>query len=580
MLLRSCSGAQRRWRLSTARCGDGGCGRPTLRRTITDKGTTIPKLLPFTLDPNWKTPREIERATESRHLLRSLLRECTYLPDSLARKYLHQHVHTRFAKFGFKVWEHRDDPAYGPRIDDKLREARKAVGLLRRANEGERKALLRVLLLAYGRIGKRRYELMLPLMPAAMGKQMKEALVAGEGEVDGMEDAASRVGASQRVPPTTRKPSAAEVNKGAWTSYVKDFSPQLRALLESQIRMPPPHLTRPTLRKLKPQIEELNAWLRPMPISRVRNKTEEWYADVLYKAHPPLPPPEWQRLRGLAMGTQKELMRPRRTALASTRESALDMLVMYGRPNPRKAFGNREAHQITPRFMRRLWAQVFAQCPVMDWDAVTSRWKVTWGEQALGGDDIPHILAMIKELAAHEHALDSVEATETSLLHTLTFAPSTSGHTPHTNPGYVKTLILRLPTNPTPNQTSTHTGDEPGAIAGMALYFPNYSTWRSLPGLHLEDLYVRPAYRGRGYGGLLIRALAQEVLRMGGGRLEWSCLKWNEGSLRFYEGLGARRMEGWVGLRLEGGQLEDVAEGRKMGGAGRGRGVEQASASR
>ncbi|KAK1808748.1 Peroxygenase 1 [Friedmanniomyces endolithicus] len=192
-------------------------------------------------------------------------------------------------------------------------------------------------------------------------------------------------------------------------------------------------------------------------------------------------------------------------------------------------------------------------------------------------DDVPHILAMIKELAAHEHALDSVEANETSLLHTLTFAPSstTSSQPPPTNPGYAKTLILRLPTSP-----NSHPTDEPGAVAGMALYFPNYSTWRSLPGLHLEDLYVRPAYRGRGYGRLLISALAQEVLRMGGGRLEWSCLKWNEGSLRFYEGLGARRMERWVGLRLEGGQLEDVAEGRKMGGAGRGRGVEQASASR
>ncbi|KAK0934400.1 hypothetical protein LTR29_013991 [Friedmanniomyces endolithicus] len=382
--------SQLRWRLLTTRCGSGGYGRPTQRRTIADELTTTPKPPPHTLDPNWKTPREIERAAESRHLLRSLFRECTYLPDSQARAWLHQHVRTRFAKFGFKVWEHRDDPAYGLRIDDKLREARKAVGLLRRANEGERKALLRVLLLAYGRIGKRRYELMLPLMPTAMEKQLKGVLMAGDGEVDSAEDGESQVGTPQRIPPTptARKPSAAEVNKGAWSAYVKDFSPQLRALLESQVRMPPPHLTRPTLRKLKPQIEELNAWMRPMPISRVKNKTEEWYADVLYKTHPPLSPPEWQRLRGLALGTQKEHMRPRRTAISSTRESALDMLVMYGRPNPRKAFGNREAHQITPRFMRRLWTQVFAQCPVMEWDAETSRWKVTWGEQALGGDRV------------------------------------------------------------------------------------------------------------------------------------------------------------------------------------------------
>ncbi|KAK0249924.1 Acetyltransferase (GNAT) domain [Friedmanniomyces endolithicus] len=194
-------------------------------------------------------------------------------------------------------------------------------------------------------------------------------------------------------------------------------------------------------------------------------------------------------------------------------------------------------------------------------------------------DDIPHILAMIKELAAHEHALDSVEATETSLLHTLTFAPSpTSSQTPPTTPGYAKTLLLRLPSNPSkPTSTSTSTStpipstpttDVPGAIAGMALYFPNYSTWRSRPGLYLEDLYVRPAYRGRGYGHLLVRSLAREVLAMGGGRLEWSCLRWNEGSLRFYDGLGARRMEGWVGLRLEGVELGEVAEGRRMGGKG------------
>ncbi|KAK0934399.1 Peroxygenase 1 [Friedmanniomyces endolithicus] len=186
-------------------------------------------------------------------------------------------------------------------------------------------------------------------------------------------------------------------------------------------------------------------------------------------------------------------------------------------------------------------------------------------------DDIPHILAMIKELAAHEHALDSVEATELSLLHTLTFAPSstTSPQPPPTNPGYAKTLILRLPSNPSSTSPHHHpTTDVPGAIAGMALYFPNYSTWRSRPGLYLEDLYVRPAYRGRGYGHLLIRSLAQEVLRMGGGRLEWSCLRWNEGSLRFYDGLGARRMEGWVGLRLEGVELGEVAEGRRMGGKG------------
>ncbi|TKA82685.1 hypothetical protein B0A55_01490 [Friedmanniomyces simplex] len=302
-----------------------------------------------------------------------------------AMDWVRQHVLGRFRKYGFKVWEHRDDPAYETRIDDKLREARQGVGLLRRANEGERKPLLRVLLMAYGRIGRRRYELMLPLMPTAMGRDMKEALSAGNGMVDGGADEELQDETDQKTRAAARRPNAAEVNNGHWTAYVRDFSPQLRALLESQSRLPPPHLTRPPLRKLKPQVEELNSWFRPMPLSRVKNQTKEWYADVLYKAHPPLPLPEWQRLRALAVGTLKEGMRPRRTPIApARRQSALELVVMYGKPNPRKAFGNKQAHQITPRYMRRLWAQVFAQCPVMEWEAEKARWKVTWGEQALG----------------------------------------------------------------------------------------------------------------------------------------------------------------------------------------------------
>ncbi|KAK5676233.1 FR47-like protein [Elasticomyces elasticus] len=172
-------------------------------------------------------------------------------------------------------------------------------------------------------------------------------------------------------------------------------------------------------------------------------------------------------------------------------------------------------------------------------------------------DDIPQILAMIRELASYEKCEHKVEATEASLRQTLTFAPTTSGHTQHTNPGYAKTLILRLPSTP------QNSGDEPDAVAGMAMFFNNYSTWRSKPGVYLEDLYVREKYRGRGYGKMLIQALAQEVLRIDGGRLEWSCLRWNKSSLAFYDSLGAKQMQDWVGLRLEGKALEDVAAGRK-----------------
>lgn len=94
----------------------------------------------------------------------------------------------------------------------------------------------------------------------------------------------------------------------------------------------------------------------------------------------------------------------------------------------------------------------------------------------------------------------------------------------------------------------------------MALYFTSYSTWRAKPGVYLEDLVVREEFRGRGYGKALIRKLAGEVKRIDGGRLEWSCLKWNEPSLKFYRGLGATEMQEWVGLRVDGEALEKLAE--------------------
>jgi len=95
----------------------------------------------------------------------------------------------------------------------------------------------------------------------------------------------------------------------------------------------------------------------------------------------------------------------------------------------------------------------------------------------------------------------------------------------------------------------------------MALYFHNYSTWRAKPGIYLEDLFVREKYRRRGYATLLLRELAKDVVRIEGGRLEWSCLKWNKDALDFYERLGATQMSEWVGLRVDGEALERLAKG-------------------
>jgi len=168
-------------------------------------------------------------------------------------------------------------------------------------------------------------------------------------------------------------------------------------------------------------------------------------------------------------------------------------------------------------------------------------------------DDVKEILAMIRELADYEHELSSVEATEESLIRTLSLAPSATAS--HTNPGHAKCLMLRLPTEP------TNPSDKPEAVAGMALYFHNYSTWNGKQGIYLEDLFVRPQYRKRGYGKLLIQALARENLLQDGGRLEWSCLDWNEPSLQFYRSLGAVEMKGWTKLRVDGEALQKLAQG-------------------
>jgi len=89
------------------------------------------------------------------------------------------------------------------------------------------------------------------------------------------------------------------------------------------------------------------------------------------------------------------------------------------------------------------------------------------------------------------------------------------------------------------------------AVAGYALYFYNYSTFLCRPGLYVEDLYVRPAYRGRGIGQALLRALEQQAREHGCGRLEWAVLDWNRKAIDFYRRFGALPNAGWTLFRKE-----------------------------
>ncbi len=99
-----------------------------------------------------------------------------------------------------------------------------------------------------------------------------------------------------------------------------------------------------------------------------------------------------------------------------------------------------------------------------------------------------------------------------------------------------------------------------GKIVGFALFFHNFSTFLGRGGIYLEDLFVLPEYRGRGCGKALLKKLAQTAKKRGCGRLEWSCLDWNQPSIDFYLSLGAQPMDEWTTYRLTGESLEKMAE--------------------
>ena len=147
--------------------------------------------------------------------------------------------------------------------------------------------------------------------------------------------------------------------------------------------------------------------------------------------------------------------------------------------------------------------------------------------------DVAEILALIKELALYEHLLDEVFATEKLLKETLFGINS---------PAEVKLAYAE------------------DRILGFALYFRTFSTFLGRPGIYLEDLYVRESARGLGVGEALLRKLAHRTLEIGGGRLEWAVLKWNEPAIGFYQKMGAAPLDEWTTYRVTGENLQELAK--------------------
>lgn len=147
-------------------------------------------------------------------------------------------------------------------------------------------------------------------------------------------------------------------------------------------------------------------------------------------------------------------------------------------------------------------------------------------------DDLTLILDFIRQLAEYEDMLDEVVATE-ELLNEWIFEKK------------VAEVIFAL---------------EDGVEVGFALFFHNFSTFLGKAGIYLEDLFVKPKYRGKGYGKGLIKKLASIAVERNCGRLEWWCLDWNKPSIDFYLSLGAEPMDEWTVYRITGDTLKRLAK--------------------
>lgn len=155
--------------------------------------------------------------------------------------------------------------------------------------------------------------------------------------------------------------------------------------------------------------------------------------------------------------------------------------------------------------------------------------------RAADAADAPVVLELIRGLAEYERLLDACVATEAQLRETL------FGDQP---------------------QAEVVIAEWEGVPAGFALFFHSYSTFLARRGLYLEDLFVKPAYRGHGIGRALLAHLARLAVARGCGRLEWSVLDWNEPAIGFYRALGAVPMDEWTVMRVDGEALDRLAGGR------------------
>ncbi|OOQ83823.1 hypothetical protein PEBR_32899 [Penicillium brasilianum] len=281
-----------------------------------------------------------------RSLYRATLRECTYLPDPIARGYMREHVVHRYRR---SQKSHRSDL-------ELARSARQGLSVLQRANQGYQRPLERVLHMSYGRIGKRRHELLADLMKPQVPRDteaVKELIAQPIQFEDGWE------------PPEI-----------------------IMSLAKSQIRngFLSSSRVRPALKNLRPPIPETNSWGKPVPRVRRVNIRKKWYGNMLETLLPPLPSSQLHILDGLIQGTVA--WAPRRTRPADPltfngNDEDHDPLLDFLTRGPQKGHTFREwssgrPHEITDRFMRRLWRRVSSLVPRRQYSVTANKWSFIW----------------------------------------------------------------------------------------------------------------------------------------------------------------------------------------------------------
>ncbi|KAF3006056.1 hypothetical protein E8E13_010907 [Curvularia kusanoi] len=331
--------------------------------------------------------------TKSLHLLRALLREASYLPDVTARNYFRRYIVARFKayqprqnatasfdvqaveKYRHRSFKRRDEAIINARAAQQLGKAQKGLNYLRRANQGEGPCLKKVLLFAYGRLGRRKYALLddllqpdptWPAVPAPLQQLYNSNL---------------------RCLQYFEAPIVRDKNSNVMN--ISNRYPRLRAVLTSQVQQgvalgrPPkrPYLNTPVL----------NTWRRRMPIKRAVNNVRRWYAKTMTKLLPALPAEEWDRLDAMSKGRQHISFVRRRTPAAALssedtpEEIGLEQLVQHSLAMDKLSKAERpqgmdRPHRLTVRYMQRLYSRLLTLCCKLDYNEKSKRWDTVWGE--------------------------------------------------------------------------------------------------------------------------------------------------------------------------------------------------------